>query len=72
MVWKLPMSRLASVPRIGAAAITIAGAAVFCSLELSEIRQASFRTLRNFARNITHSPSRCTLGSQGWKELLLL
>src|SRR6266436_6608403 len=35
MVWKLPMSRLVSVPRIGAAAITIAGAAVFCSLELS-------------------------------------
>src|SRR5229473_3303306 len=35
MVWKLSLSRLASVPRIGAAAITIAGAAVFCSLELS-------------------------------------
>src|SRR5882762_8002341 len=35
MVRKLSMSRLASVPRIGAAAIAIAAAAVFCSLELS-------------------------------------
>src|SRR5260370_1089585 len=35
MVWKLSMSRLASVPRIGAAAISIVAAAVFCSLELS-------------------------------------
>src|SRR5467141_41018 len=35
MAWRLLMSRLASVPRIGAAAITIAGAAVFCALELS-------------------------------------
>src|SRR5712664_1416785 len=35
MAWRLLMSHLALVPRIGAAAITIAGAAVFCSLELS-------------------------------------
>src|SRR5882762_10454591 len=36
MVRKLSLSRLASVPRIGAAAVAIAAAAVFCSLELSE------------------------------------
>src|SRR6266436_6029528 len=35
MAWKLSMSRLASVPQIAAAAITIAGAAVFCLLELA-------------------------------------
>src|SRR6266436_6624718 len=35
MVRKLSLSRLASVPRIGAAAVAIAAAAVFCSLELS-------------------------------------
>src|SRR5712692_1932921 len=35
MVWKLSLSRLASVPRIGAAAIAIAAAAVFCQLELA-------------------------------------
>src|SRR6267143_3153661 len=35
MAWKVSMSRFASVPRIAAAAIAIAAAAVFCSLELS-------------------------------------
>ena len=35
MAWRLLMSHLALVPRIAAAAIAIAAAAVFCSLELS-------------------------------------
>jgi suppressor of ftsI len=35
MAWKLSMSRLVSVPRIAAAVIAIAAAAVFCSLELA-------------------------------------
>ncbi len=35
MLWKLSMPRLASVPRIAAAAIAVAAAAVFCSLELT-------------------------------------
>src|ERR1700687_2058120 len=37
MAWKLPMSRIASVPRIGAATIAIVAAAVFCSLELARM-----------------------------------
>src|SRR5229473_5939860 len=35
MLWKLSMPRFASVPRIGAAAIAVVAAAVFCSLELT-------------------------------------
>src|SRR5258706_6673394 len=35
MAWKRSMSRLSSVPRIAAAAIAIAAAAAFCSLELA-------------------------------------
>src|SRR5467141_1943477 len=35
MLWKLSMPRLASVPRIAAAAIAVVAAAVFCSLELT-------------------------------------
>src|SRR6266404_6093086 len=35
MLWKLSMPRLASVPRIAAAAIAVMAAAVFCSLELT-------------------------------------
>src|SRR6266576_2371881 len=42
MVRKLSLSRLASVPRIGAAAVAIAAAAVFCSLELSENPSGQF------------------------------
>src|SRR5258707_11069142 len=44
MVRKLSLSRLASVPRIGAAAVAIAAAAVFCSLELSENPSGQFPT----------------------------
>src|SRR6266404_711359 len=42
MVRKLSLSRLASVPRIGAAAVAVAAAAVFCSLELSENPSGQF------------------------------
>jgi suppressor of ftsI len=35
MAWKLPMPRLASVPRIAAALIALVGAAIFCSLQLA-------------------------------------
>jgi hypothetical protein len=35
MAWKVSMSRLACISRITAAAIAIAAAAVFCSLELA-------------------------------------
>ncbi len=35
MAWKLSISRRASLPRIAAAAIAIAAAAVFCQLELA-------------------------------------
>jgi len=42
MAWKLSMSRLASISRIGAA-IAIAAAAVFCSLELAGNPSGPFR-----------------------------
>src|SRR5216684_1164565 len=35
MAWKLPMARLASVPRIAAAVIAPVAAAIFCSLQLA-------------------------------------
>ncbi len=35
MIWKLSISRFATVPRIAAAVIAIVAAAVFCSLELA-------------------------------------
>src|SRR5713226_2414751 len=42
MAWKLPMPRLASVPRLAAAAIAIAAAAVFYLLELGGNRSGQF------------------------------
>src|SRR5258707_4681738 len=45
MAWKISMSRVAFVRRIGAAAITIAAAAVFCLLELAGNPSAQFPNL---------------------------
>jgi suppressor of ftsI len=42
MAWKFSISRFASVPRIAAAVIAIAEAAVFCSLELSGYPSGKF------------------------------
>jgi len=43
MAWKLSMSGLACIPRIAAAAIAIAAAAVFCGLELAGNPPGQFR-----------------------------
>jgi suppressor of ftsI len=45
MAWKISMSRVAFVRRIGAAAITIVAAAVFCLLELAGNPSAQFPNL---------------------------